>query len=314
LPSEKLQAGLVGDSGFALHLAGRNAEAERRYEEALARLTAIGQRESKEARRLISDWGVVAYASGDYKRGVALLEELLHTIERLSGDTSPSAGLIANYAFGLEHLGRFDEALRAYDRAHAAAQASGFLAAEAYSLVGKANVWTLLGDYAKAQAAVTQAAALMAGKVPEHHSSQVRLALLQARIDLAQGRLQNARALCTRLIEMLEGRGATTPALVTGYRQRAEVEAREGSRDAALADAQKAVGIAQTLLAAAPKQWSDDLGLAQLSLGRVLQAAGQSDRARAAFQTAVDNLAGSLGDKHPETLAARALLEQRPPR
>jgi serine/threonine-protein kinase len=310
-PSEKLQAALIGDSGFALHLAGRNAEAEQRYEEALARMTAIGQRESKEARRLIADWGVVAYASGDYRRGVALLEELLHTIERLSGDTPPSAGLIANYAFGLEHLARFDEALRAYDRAHAAAQATGFLAAEAYALVGKANVWTLLNDYTQAQSAITRAAALMTGKVPEQHSSWVRLHLLQARIDGAQGNLRNARAICTRVIGLLQGRGTTTSALVTAYRLRAEFEARDGNNTAALADAEKAIEIATKLHGGAPKTWSDDLGLAQLGLGRVLQAAGQPERARAALQTAVEHLAGSLGDAHPETRAARALLEQK---
>jgi tetratricopeptide (TPR) repeat protein len=309
--SETLQAALIGDSGFALHLAGNNAEAEKRYEEALARLTALGLRESKTARRLIADWGVVAYGSGDYRRGVALLEELLHTIERLSGDSPPSAGLIANYAFGLEKLSRYDDALKAYDRARAAAQTSGFLAAEAYSLVGKANVLTIQGEYALAEAAAAQATALMAGKVPDYHASQVRLTLLKARLDLAQDRAQSAEATCAKLIALLEGRGTTTPPLVTAYRQRAEARARQGQRDAGLADAEKAVAIARTLQSQTAKPWSDDIGLAHLSLGRVLLAAGQSDRAQTALSTAVEHLGGALGAEHPDTRAARALLEMK---
>ncbi len=309
-PSETLRAALIGDSGFALHLAGRNAEAEKRYEEAIERLTALGERDNKVARRLIADWGVVAYATGDYQRGVTLLEELVHTIERLSGDTPPSAGLIANYAFGLEKLARYDDALRAYERARAAAKTSGFVAAEAYALVGKANMLSIQGDYAKAQESVTQAAALMAGKVPDYHASQVRLNLLQARIEVAQGRPQSAAAIDTKVIDVLEARGASTPARVTAYRQRAEVEAGAGKRDAALADAEKAIAIAKKLLADAPKPWSDDMGLAQLSLGRVLQSAGETEKARAALTTAVEHLSGSLGDKNPETKTARELLEK----
>src|SRR5262249_35148138 len=49
-PSAKLEATLLGDLGFALHLSGKSDEAEKRYEEALALLTRIGQREGREAR------------------------------------------------------------------------------------------------------------------------------------------------------------------------------------------------------------------------------------------------------------------------
>lgn len=172
-------------------------------------------------------------------------------------------------------------------------------------------MWTLLNDTTRAQSAVTQAAALMAGKVPEQHSSWVRLHLLQARIDGARGNLRNARALCTLVIGLLQGRGATTSALVSAYRLRAEFESRDGNNPSALADAEAAVEIATKLHGGVPNTWSDDLGLAQLSLGRVLRAAGQPERARAALQTAAEHLAGSLGDAHPETRAVRALLEQK---
>ena len=307
-PSRKLEAALLGDMGFALHLAGNNGEAEKHYEEALDQLTRLGQRESKDARRLMADWGVVAYGSGDFKRGVALLEELLHTVERLSGDAPIPAGLVANYAFGLEVLARDKEALQAYDRTYASAEATGFLAAQAYALIGKANVYVRLKDYEKAELDLRKASELMGSKVPEAHASQIRLRMTQARIDAAQGRTGAASGAFSRVIELLEARGASTPALASAYRLRAELEAQEGKREPARADADRALRIAQSMQGGKP--YSDDTGLAYLSLGRVLEAAGERDGARAALQSAATHLSNSVGADHPDTLAAQQLLAQ----
>jgi len=307
-PSERLEAALIGDRGFGLHLAGKNDEAEKSYTEALDRFTRMGQRESREARRLIGDWAVVAYGRGDFKRGVALLEELLRTVERLSGAAPPSAGILGNYAFGLDVLARDDDALRAYERTYTAAQTTGFLAAQAYALVGKANVHVRTGDYAQAQRELNEAGDLMRGKIPDAHPSQIRLSVTQGRIEAAQGRLDGAVKIFTHVIDVLEERGAAGPALVSGYRLRGEVEARQGKRAEALADAEKAVKIAAGLQGG--QQYSDDAGLAYLSLGRVLQAAGENERAKAALQSAIAHLSHSVGDDHPDTRTAQELLSQ----
>jgi len=308
LPSAKLEASLLGDMGFALHLAGKNDDAEKRYEEALERLTRLGQRESKEARRLLADWGVVSFASGDFKRGVALLEELLRTVERLNGDAPIPAGLIGNYAFGLEVLARNQEALKAYDQTYASAQATGFLAAQAYALIGKASVYLRLNDCAQAERNLQQAADLMGTKVSEAHAAQIRLNMTQARVDMAQGRIDAARSTFNRVIELLEARGASTPALASAYRLRAEIDAQKGNRDTARADAEKALQLAEGLQGGKP--YSDDTGLAYLSLGRVLQAAGEREGARAALQSAATHLSNSVGEEHPDTRAAQRLLTQ----
>ncbi|HTT11252.1 MAG TPA: protein kinase [Burkholderiaceae bacterium] len=308
VPSPRLEASLLGDMGFALHLAGDNGAADQHYQEALDRLTRLGQRESKEARRLMADWGVVSFGSGDFKRGVALLEELLRTIERLNGAAPIPAGLIGNYAFGLEVLARNQEALQAYDQTYASAEATGFLAAQAYALIGKASVYTRLEDYAQAERDLRRAAALMGSQVPEAHASQIRLRMTQARIDHAQGRDDAASRTFTRVIELLEARGAATPAVASAYRLRAEIEAKQGRQDAALADARKALQVAEGMQGGKP--YSDDTGLAYLSLGRVLQAAGDRDGARKALQSAADHLANSVGDRHPDTRTAQQLLAQ----
>jgi tetratricopeptide (TPR) repeat protein len=307
-PSAKIEASLLGDQGFALHLAGKNGAAEKHYEDALARLTQMGLRESKEARRIVLDWGIVEYGSGDFKRGLALYEEALRAAERLSGDGPISPAILGNYAFGLEGLARNEDALKAYDQTLAAADRNGFLAGQAYALIGKASVLTQMGDTAQAQRDLQRAAALMQGKVPESHPAQIRMTMVQARIDVTQGRLDNARRAFTRVIELLSQRNVSHPVMASALRQRAEIDAREGKRAEALADAQKAVQIAAGLQAGKP--YSDDTGLAYLTLGRLLQASGDRERAHAALQSAVDHLTHSVGADHPDSRAAQGLLAQ----
>src|SRR5438552_14364280 len=203
-------------------------------------------------------------------------------------------------------MARNDEALRAYDRTYAAAETTGFLAAKAYALIGKANVFVRMDDYTQGQRNLGQAVELMRGKVPEAHSAQIRLNMTQARIDAAQGRLESASKTFSRMIELLEARGASGPALASAYRLRGEVEAQQGKRAEALMDAEKAVQVAEGLQGG--KQYSDDAGLAYLSLGRVLRAAGERERAKTALQTAVAHLSNSVGADHPDTRAAQSLL------
>src|SRR5262249_42653243 len=162
-----------------------------------------------------------------------------------------------------------------------------------------------MNDYAQAQRDLDQAAEMMRGKIQDAHPSQIRFSVTQGRIDAAQGRLDSAATRFSHVVEVLEARGAAGPALGSGYRLRAEVEAQQGKRAQALADAEKAVKIAAGLQGA--EKYSDDAGLAYLSLARVLQAAGDHARAKEALQSAVAHLSGSVGAEHPDTLTAQKL-------
>jgi tetratricopeptide (TPR) repeat protein len=308
-PSAKLEASLMGDMGFALHLAGKNGEAEKHYQRSIARLTELGQRESKDARRMLLDWGIVAYGTGDFKRGVALFEESLRMAERLSGDSPVSPGILGNYAFGLEALARNEAALKAYDRTLTSATGNGFLAGQAYALTGKASVLAQMKDFPQAQVALRQAAGLMKGKVPESHPAQIRLAMIQARMDAAQGRLDDASRAFTHVIDLMTERGAAHPAIASAQRQRAEIEAQQGRGTEALADAEKALQMAEGLQGGKP--YSNDTGLAHLTLARVLLKAGDGERARIALQSAVAHLSDSVGDEHPDTREAHRLLAKK---
>ncbi|MEP6548468.1 MAG: serine/threonine-protein kinase [Gammaproteobacteria bacterium] len=305
-PSAKLQAALLGDKGFALHLQGRNAEADQYYEAALARFRQLGLQDYQDARRMTADWGVVAYGSGDFQRGLALFDHVVRISERISGSGPVDAGLMGNYAFGLEALGRYDEALQAYDRTLQSGEQTGFVGAQAYALIGKAGVLTTLKDYTQAQSDLDRAAGLMKDKVPEAHPAQIRRMMIQARIDAAQGRLDNSGKEIARVVDLLSARGVSHPALANAYRQRAELESQQSAIALAEADARKALQIDRSLQGGKP--FSGDTGMAYLTLGRILRQEGKDTDARSALQAAALHLTKTMGADHPDSKLAQSLL------
>ena len=308
IPSARLEASLLGDKGFALHLQGRNAEADQYYAEALRRFYQLGLEEYTDARRMTADWGIVAYGSGDFKRGLALFEHSVSVSERMSGNAPVDPGMLGNYAFGLEAVGRYDEALKEYDRTFLSGVQTGYVAAQAYALIGKAGVLVQLKDFTQAQSNLDQAARLMKGTVPEGHPAQMRHLMIQALIDAAQGRPANANKAVNHVIELLSARGSSHAAMANAYRQRAELESQQGEGRLAEADARKALQVAQGLQGGKP--FSGDTGLAYLTLGSILRQTGDLREAHSAFQGALDHLTNSVGAGHPDTLRAQSLLTQ----
>ena len=243
----------------------------------------------------------------DYRGGLDLFEQVLRITERQGGAVVPP-GVLANRAFGLEQLGRYDEALEGYERTRVASRANGFVAGEAYALVGRASVLASLGRTEPAQESLRQADTPMQ-TLPPAHSARVRGALVQARIDLQRGDLDSAQRRYSAVIDRLRAQKAATPPLVTAYRGRAEVALRQGDAAAALADAQSAVDLARGLQGS--NAHSDLTGLAWLTLARALRAGGSAERWPQALSTAHAELAQTLGSDHPETRAASELLAQR---
>jgi len=303
----RTEATLLGDIAFAQHLSGRTADADRAYQAALDRLRELGAAQSFDALRLTLDRGVVRYAMSDYRGGLELFEQVLQVTERQGGAVVPP-GILANRAFGLEQLGRWDEALRGYERTLEASRANGFVAGEAYALVGRASVLASLGRSDEAQASLQQAEAPMQS-LPAAHSARIRGALVEARIDLARGDLDGAERRYAAVIERLRAQKTATPPLVTALRGRAEVALRRGDAAHALVDAEAAVETARALQGS--NAHSDTTGLAWLTLARVLRANGGSERFPQAIASAHAELVQTLGNDHPETRAASALLAQR---
>jgi serine/threonine-protein kinase len=299
-----LEATLLGDLAFAHHLAGRNVEADRTFQEAYRRMDGLGRGQNHEAARMLINHGVVRYAMSDFKGGLDLFQRVLRIYET-RGDAVISPSIIGNQAYGLEQLGRFEQAQAAYDRTLDAARHNGLVAGQAYALVGRASVQADLGRTDAAQASLDDAAPLLK-PLPAAHSARTRATFVQARIDAARGDLAGAAARYTGVIDLLAQKGTTTPPLITAYRQRAEVSMRRGDTGQALADARKALEVSRMLQGSNPH--SAFTGQASLTLGRVLLQAGDAGGARDALTMAQAELQQTLGPDHPDSRAARTLL------
>lgn len=302
-PSPLLEATLLGDVGFAHRLAGRNAQADQAYGVALERLQALGRGDSSEAGRMRIGRGLVRYAMNDYAGGLQEFQRVLRHYE-LRGMTLMPPSVIGNVALGYEQTGRLDDAAAAYERTLEAARRNGFVAGQAFALVGRASVQVEQGALQRAQATLDEVETLGRG-LPPAHSARVRQHLVQARVHAALGRFDAAAQACAKVIETLARQGAATPALATAHRLRAEAALRQGQRAPAAADAQRALELARSLQGTNPN--SDLTGLAWLTLARVRQADGDAAGAREAARAARPQLAATLGAQHAQTQAAAAL-------
>jgi serine/threonine protein kinase/tetratricopeptide (TPR) repeat protein len=308
-PSERFLAELSGDRGFALHMAGRNVEADKYFASAVGQFKKMGVENSRRAQVTMANWAIVEYGCGDYKRGLEIYTQLVRTAEQLAGPAPVSPGLLGNYAHGLEAMGHYPEALRAYERTYESAEKTGFVGAQAYALVGEASVRVTQGDLTQAQSDLKHASAVMQGKVGETSIIQLRRSYTQAQIDVAQKHPESAITALNRIIELSNAKNsAGNAAAVSAYRLRAEIEMRQGQGEAAETDARKAVHMAESLQGA--NRFSSDTGLSYLTLGGVLMSAPNRSQAPVALQAAVDHLSNALGEEHPDTQQAKHLLAQ----
>lgn len=297
------EATLLSDIGFALHLAGRNGEADAAYERALEQLRTIGRDEGSESIRMRINRGIVRYAMSDFQGGLALFRQAIATYER-RGEAEVPPLLWGNTAFGLEQLGRHAEALQAYERTYEAAGRSGYVGGQAFARAGRASVQVALGQLDAARASLADAAALQKD-LPPAHAARMRQQITQARLDAARGKGDAALAGYSRVLELLAAQGAATPAQANVLRLRSELLLQRGDHVRAGEDASAALHLARRLQGTNPH--SDLTGLAWLAYGRARAAGGDATGAHEAYTQAHLELQATLGADHPDTRAAAQL-------
>jgi serine/threonine protein kinase/tetratricopeptide (TPR) repeat protein len=309
IPSEILEATLTGDEGFALHLQGRNAEAVERFDAALKQFEKIGRQDSQSAKTVMMNWSVVALGSGDFGRGLEITEKLLRAEQKIAGAEPVWPVIIANYAKALEVVGRYPEALIAYDQTYDSAVKNGFVSAQGYALIGKANILVQTSALDRAQKELDHAGEVLRGKVSDTSATQIRRMLVQSEIDSARGKLKVAEDGISHVVDLLNAQGdKTNSALVSAYRQRAAIELQLDQPAMARQDADKAVELARNL--GEGNAYSAFTGQANLILGNVLHVQGDNAAARAALTTAVQHLSKTEGPDHPDTRQAQKSLTE----
>jgi serine/threonine-protein kinase len=302
-PSKADEATYLGTAADAYHRMGQLDHSFEYYERALQSLDELGRSRGPVAIAMRNNWAVANDSAGVPKRALELYDENLRILsERDAGHPRPSSALATNRARALEAIGRYAEAEAAYRFAMQVAAQTHNKDAPVYCLLGLADLSRQKGDLIGAGRYAEQAAALLGPAEPADSVLSMKLALTRGRLDLAAGRVDEARAQFTRASTSKRSKNTAADAELA----KAETELVAGNEAAGEAEARVALATATSIQGSLP--YSRRTGLAWLLLGRALQMRGESQRAHDAFEAAIKNLSNTVDADHPALVQARSLM------
>ena len=303
-PKTPMQMGTVlGRVAVGYVQVGDLARANHYFELALRKYADAGRGQDPSTNFLLNNWGVGLLVAAP-RQSLELFDRLLQQIALRDPGAPPPAGVVHNRAHALELLGRFAEARSAYQYGLKIAADSRSLNFEAFCLLGLASVAERLGDRDAALQYLTQLTPVQTELHAPESPLVFRRAMVDGRLDLAAGRLDRAR----ERFELAASRHHKSPTTVGALLGKAEVDLAEQDSAAALANANAARLLATSLQGTL--EYSNNTGLAWLTVGRALLAQGNRPEAHEAFLTAVSHLSNTVDESHPELQRARGLAVQ----
>jgi hypothetical protein len=159
-----------------------------------------------------------------------------------------------------------------------------------------------MNDTQAASQYVSAAANVLSPTEPADSYASKRLALEQANLNVALGKLQDARSGFARA-QSGQTEVSMSIDLALG---KAKAELLAGDAATSAADARHALRAAQSLQSGSP--YSNRTGLAWLMLGSALETLGDNTQAHKAFEAAVDHLSNTVDADHPALTEARRHL------
>jgi len=309
LQSDMLELRAFMDLAEAYRNAGHYREAIAAFEQASARLTALGRDDTETAGTLFNNWAMALYQSGRILEAEGIFRRAIDISRADQTEQAVSPMLLVNYGRTLRELGRLDEAADYAERAYTKAQHAGLEVVINQSLIERSRICREKGDLGHAAAMLTEVEPRLRRDLPPGHYAFAGVASERSLIFLARGDVGNAFQLANQAVATDEatikagGQGAGLLPLFLLRRSRVDLEARRP--DEAAADAARALNLLRA--AAQPGTFSSNLGRAYLTLGRALQAQGKRDEAHASFRSAAEHLQHALGPDHPDTRSAQQL-------
>lgn len=306
--SQIKSAQLLGDLAYAHALNGESDLAQRYYDESWTLFTTLGRDESHVALTVLNNWGILAVSTGNPAAALGRYERAIAFAQKRSPEGEAPPYLLGNRAGALASLARFDDALRDYDQliVHAARNKSARFMT--YAVAGAADVYLKRGDPGKAQEMLNSLYAEIGKEFQDRGPAALRLMVVQGRIWTQQGRLTEAHGILGKAIQELESNTAKAGGLALPYIARAEELLASLRPDEALQDSKRAIEIATAARGQNP--YSNVLGLASLVHGEVQLQRGDRASAAQSLRTAVANLKNTVGDDHPDTRRAEAMLRE----
>ncbi len=312
LGSPLLRLRVAMDLADSYRVADMNRQASAAFEDAYARLVALGRDDTETAGTLLNNWGLSRYMLGQPLDAERLFRRAVQIASADGSDASVSPMLLTNLARPLLELGRVSEAIAVADRAAEVAERDGHGVVVYQGLLLRASAYLESGNPDRASALHDEFERRAQRLVPAGHLAFAVLELDRSRVASARGDKGAAATAIDRAVAMMEsnadGRQGLPRALITR-----SVMALEGGRvEAALADAERALAIVQEH--DDPSLMSSRLGRAYLALGDALHAAGRTEPARSTLTLALQHLEPSVGADHRDTQRARQLRDRAPVR
>jgi serine/threonine protein kinase len=286
---------------YTSHLNGRNDEANRYFERALSKYRETGRERRPPALTMMGTWAVVIDNAGMPLRALQLYEELSRVAEQREAGAEPPRTVVANRARTLAAVGRYAEARTLYTQACRQAEQQDDAMGRLQCVLGLASLAVQTDALSEAGDLLKRADPLLEGLAPESPPMIFRT-VLEGRLDLATGRLDEARKLFDRALATK----VVSPTIFFAQLGQAEIDLARGDSAAALTAAQSALRLATLMQGGLP--YSNQTGLAHLALGRAWQKQGDAAKARAALQAAVWQLSHTVDANHPKLIQARQLL------
>jgi serine/threonine-protein kinase len=296
------EGALLSAVALAYHSNGHSGQANDYFELALQKYIEAGRDQGPQAIVVRNNWAVVSAAAGVPKRALELYDRTLSIMAERHPSSQTPAYLICNRAQALELIGRYEAARDAYTSGLQLAKQQQRQSTQAACLLGLASVAQESGLALIAARHLEQRLELLGSSLPADNVSFLAGAVIQGKLDLAAGRLDDARAEFDRALRS-KRTNATVIAAALG---KAEAELLAGATAMAAKDAQAALDVALALQGGV--QYSNYTGLSWLMLGRALKARGEIEQARKALEAAVAQLSNTVDPDHPKLVRARELL------
>jgi non-specific serine/threonine protein kinase/serine/threonine-protein kinase len=290
---------LLGAIAYGHSLKGDTVQANHYFERALRQYTEAGRERSPAAILVLHNWAVVSTGAGVPKRAMELYDRVLSNVTESDPDSRPSPAFMCNKGRALEEIGRYAEAKDSYELGRQLSERSKNTMLQVSCTLGLASVSQKSGDRLMATRYLNEGLAVLGSSLSAYAPLMARRALIQGRLDLADGKLNAARA----QFDWVLGRHNKNDASIGAALGKAEVELLAGSTSAAVTNARIALDLSTSLQGGGP--YSNFSGLSWLMLGRALQARGEIESARKAFESAVTHLSNTVDADHLALLRAR---------
>ena len=312
LATDSLRMQTTTELASAYADAGKNAESLAEFERAASYIPSLGWEETVTSAVLYDEWALELDQIGRTLEAEAIESRAINLLKN-SGDVEAVAPLyLLNDAKMLRKLNRLNEAADLAKRAYDQAQSGHNDVLAGQSLMERARIAIDQKDYPQATRFLDQVEPIMRAHLRPTHYAFGNLDSYRAMIARGQGDLQSALKLSNNAVLIGEGalksRGAGSYAFPSLLLTRSDIELALGQQDLALSDAGRALSLFQSSLQTG--QYSSKVGSAYLAMARALDAQGHKEEARAAAQSAAEQLQHALGPDHPDTITALTMASR----